>query len=42
MRLGPGVYQYQYYVDGSWEADPSNPRKVEGPAGRVNSGLISN
>ena len=42
VRLGPGVYQYQYYVDGSWEADPSNPRRVEGPAGRVNSVLIIN
>ena len=42
VRLGPGVYQYRYFVDGSWQADPSNPRKVEGPAGRVNSVLIIN
>jgi chromosome partitioning protein len=42
VRLGPGVYQYRYYVDGSWQADPSNPRRVEGPAGRVNSVLIIN
>jgi chromosome partitioning protein len=42
VRLGPGVYQYQYFVDGEWEADPSNPRRVEGLAGRVNSVLIIN
>ncbi len=42
VRLGPGVYQYRYYVDGEWQADPSNPRRVEGPAGRVNSVLIIN
>lgn len=42
VRLGPGVYQYRYYVDGEWQPDPSNPRRVEGPAGRVNSVLIIN
>jgi chromosome partitioning protein len=42
VRLGPGVYQYRYFVDGEWQADPSNPRRVEGPAGRVNSVLIIN
>jgi chromosome partitioning protein len=40
VRLGPGVYQYRYFVDGQWQPDPSNPRRVEGPAGRVNSVLI--
>ena len=39
-RLGPGVYQYRYFVDGEWVPDPSNPRRVEGPAGGVNSVLI--
>ena len=39
-RLGPGVYQYRYFVDGEWQPDPSTPRKVEGPAGGVNSVLI--
>lgn len=39
-RLGPGVYQYRYFVDGEWKPDPSNPRRVEGPAGGVNSVLI--
>jgi hypothetical protein len=39
-RLGPGVYQYRYFVDGEWHADPSNPRRVAGPAGGVNSVLI--
>lgn len=39
-RLGPGVYQYRYFVDGEWQADPSNPRRVAGPAGGVNSVLI--
>jgi len=39
-RLGPGVYQYRYFVDGEWQPDPSNPRRVEGPAGGVNSVLI--
>ena len=42
VRLGPGVYQYRYVVDGEWQPDPSNPRKVQGPAGRVNSVLIIN
>ena len=40
MRLGPGVYQYRYFVDGEWQPDPSNPRRVAGPAGGVNSVLI--
>ncbi len=39
-RLGPGVYQYRYFVDGEWHPDPSNPRRVAGPAGGVNSVLI--
>jgi chromosome partitioning protein len=39
-RLGPGVYQYRYFVDGEWRPDPSNPRRVAGPAGGVNSVLI--
>ena len=39
-RLGPGVYQYRYFVDGQWRPDPSNPRRVAGPAGGVNSVLI--
>ncbi len=42
VRLGPGVYQYRYFVDGEWTPDPSNPRRVEGPAGGVNSVLIIN
>jgi len=40
VRLGPGVYQYRYFVDGEWQSDPSNPRRVSGPAGGVNSVLI--
>ncbi len=40
VRLGPGVYQYRYFVDGEWTPAPSNPRRVEGPAGGVNSVLI--
>jgi chromosome partitioning protein len=39
-RLGTGVYQYRYFVDGEWQPDPSNPRRVSGPAGGVNSVLI--
>jgi chromosome partitioning protein len=42
VRLGPGVYQYRYFVDGQWVPDPSNPRRVEGPAGGVNSVLVIN
>jgi hypothetical protein len=34
------VYQYRYFVDGEWRSDPSNPRRVAGPAGGVNSVLI--
>lgn len=40
VRLGPGVYQYRYFIDGDWVPDPSNPRSVEGPAGGVNSVII--
>jgi len=40
IRLGPGVYQYRYLVDGDWKHDPSNPRTVEGPAGGINSVII--
>ena len=29
-------------VDGQWVPDPSNPRRVEGPAGGVNSVLVIN
>ena len=39
-RLGPGVYQYRFFVDGEWQPDPANPRRVEGPAGGINSVLI--
>jgi 1,4-alpha-glucan branching enzyme len=40
VRLGPGVYQYRYFIDGDWVPDPSNPRSVEGPAGGINSVII--
>lgn len=40
VRVGPGVYQYRYLVDGEWRPDPSNPRRIEGPAGGLNSVLI--
>jgi chromosome partitioning protein len=40
VRLGPGVYQYRYFIDGEWQPDPTNPRRVSGPAGGVNSVLI--
>jgi chromosome partitioning protein len=37
LRLKPGIYQYRFVVDGHWQEDPHNPRKVETPFGVMNS-----
>jgi hypothetical protein len=28
VKLAPGEYQYKFIFDGSWEADPKNPERV--------------
>lgn len=37
VQLSPGVYQYKYYVDGIWVADPDAERKEANSYGTVNS-----
>ena len=37
LPLDPGVYQYQFVVDGRWVADPANDRKESNGFGDMNS-----
>jgi len=37
ISLKPGLYKYQFIVDGVWMEDPSNPRKERNSFGDVNS-----
>lgn len=37
LHLGPGVYQYNFYVDGEWQNDPHCTEHVENPFGTLNS-----
>ncbi|MFA5087412.1 MAG: AAA family ATPase [Candidatus Omnitrophota bacterium] len=37
VPLNPGVYQYQFIVDGRWQEDPDNPRQERNSFGDVNS-----
>lgn len=37
VKLKPGAYQYRFIVDGKWEADPENPRRIENAFGDSNS-----
>jgi 1,4-alpha-glucan branching enzyme len=37
LNLGPGVYQYNFYVDGVWQNDPHCTEYVENPFGTLNS-----
>jgi chromosome partitioning protein len=37
IALKPGVYQYRFIVDGKWQNDPQNTRKVENIFGDSNS-----
>jgi chromosome partitioning protein len=37
VGLKTGTYQYKFVVDGRWQADPSNPFRVEGIYGGFNS-----
>ena len=39
LKLKPGVYQYRFIVDGKWQNDPLNARKVENAFGDSNSVL---
>ncbi len=39
LPLKPGRYQYRYVVDGQWQEDPNNPKRVVSPLG-VNNSLI--
>ncbi len=42
IPLTPGIYEYQFIVDGVWQEDPSNPRKTKNSFGDVNSLLEIN
>ncbi len=37
LPLKPGIYEYQFIVDGIWREDPENPRKQKNPFGDSNS-----
>lgn len=37
VKLKPGRYEYQFVVDGNWEADPQNPERTPTPFGSENS-----
>lgn len=37
LPLKPGLYKYQFIVDGVWRDDPSNPRRERNSFGDVNS-----
>lgn len=37
IDLRPGVYKYQFIVDGVWKEDPNNPRKERNSFGDINS-----
>ncbi|MBI4436083.1 MAG: PilZ domain-containing protein [Candidatus Omnitrophica bacterium] len=39
LSLPPGSYQYQFYVDGVWQADPSGQSRVTNPFGGENTVL---
>ncbi len=37
IQLKPGLYKYQFIIDGVWKEDPSNPRKERNSFGDINS-----
>ncbi|HLF17361.1 MAG TPA: AAA family ATPase [Candidatus Omnitrophota bacterium] len=37
MPLKPGVYKYQFIIDGVWKEDPNNPQKERNSFGDINS-----
>lgn len=37
INLTPGVYKYQFIVDGRWREDPGNPRQERNSFGDINS-----
>jgi 1,4-alpha-glucan branching enzyme len=37
LSLDPGVYQYNFYVDGEWQNDPNCAEYLENPFGTLNS-----
>lgn len=37
IPLKPGLYKYQFIVDGVWKEDPGNPRKERNSFGDINS-----
>lgn len=37
IDLHPGIYKYQFIVDGVWKEDPGNPRKERNSFGDINS-----
>lgn len=37
VPLKPGVYKYQFIVDGRWREDPANPRQERNSFGDINS-----
>ena len=40
LSLGPGIYEYQFVVDGRWINDPQAVKSTPSPCGRRNSVLV--
>ena len=40
LALSPGIYEYQYVVDGSWINDPQAVKSTPNPLGGRNSVLV--
>jgi 1,4-alpha-glucan branching enzyme len=37
LNLGPGRYEYRFFVDGTWQDDPNAQERVDNPFGGQNS-----
>jgi 1,4-alpha-glucan branching enzyme len=40
VNLSPGTHEYMFIIDGTWMADPANPKTVSNPYGGANSVIV--
>ncbi len=40
MMLPPGTYEYKFFVNGTWCADPANPNFTQNDHGTLNSVIV--
>ncbi len=40
MMLSPGTYEYKFFVNGTWCADPANPNFTQNDHGTLNSVIV--